>query len=144
MPNFGKLAMQSRGILRQIPQISWAFRWAEPQWNEITPPLIHPRLVASKATRDCTLSHSFQKQNKCFQPVDYFCLDPLRLDFGVLKVFNQFTVSLESRVLGSLDPWIPHGYICNSEQFSNIYKQLIVFLAWIPGSLDPIWLDLRF
>ena len=100
--------MQSRGILRQIPQISWAFRWAEPQWNEITPPLIHPRLVASKATRDCTLSYSFQKQKKCFQQVDYFCLDPLRLDFGVLKVSNQFTVSLESRVLGSLDPWIQY------------------------------------
>ena len=102
--------MQSRGILRQIPQISWAFRWAEPQWNEITPPLIHPRLVASKATRDCKLSYSFRKQNKCFQPVDYFCSDPLRLDFGVLKVFNQFTVSLltvpGTWIPGSMDPWI--------------------------------------
>ena len=101
--------MQSRGILRQIPQISWAFRWAEPQWNEITLPLIHPRLIASKAIGDYTLSYSFQKQNTCFQPVDYFCLDPLWLDFGFLKVFNQFTVSLESKILGSLDPWIPYG-----------------------------------
>ena len=101
--------MQSRGILRQIPQKSWADGWAETLWNEITLPLIHPRLIASKAIGDCTLSYSFQKQNKCFQPVDYFCLDPLGLDFGFLKVLNQFTVSLESRVLGSLDPWIPYG-----------------------------------
>ena len=97
----GKLAMQSRGILRQIPQISWAFCWAEPQWNEITPQLIHPRLIRSKAIGDFTLSYSFQKQ--------------IRLDFGVLKVFNQFTLSLESQVLGSLDPWIPYGKIFSSE-----------------------------
>ena len=111
MEHFGKLAMQSRGILRQIPQISWAFCWAEPQWNEITPPLIFPRLIASKAIGDCMLSYSFQKENKCFQPVDYFCLDPLRLDFGFLKVFNQFTVSLASLVLGSLDPWFPGSLV---------------------------------
>ena len=94
--------MQSRGILRQIPQKSWAVCWAEPKWNEITPPWIHPRLIASKAIGDCTLSYSFQRQNECFQPVDYFCLDPLRLDLGFLKGFQSIYC-----ILGDPGNWIP-------------------------------------
>ena len=117
----GKLVMQSRGILRQIPQISWAFRWAEPQWNEITPPLIHPRLVASKATRDCTYLIVFKNKRNVFNQLtifvsttysyglDHWILGSNMARFAVLNSSQTFINNWLSIRLGSMDPWIQQG-----------------------------------
>ena len=54
-------------------------------------------------------------------------------------IFNGFQTN---GCLFDLDPWIPGS---NKLQLS-VYKDfqsLTIFLAWIPGSLDSKWLDLR-
>ena len=56
--------------------------------------------------------------------------------------FANFKGFQTNNCLFDFDPWIPRS---NMAIFANVkgFLKMTVFLAWIPGSLDPKWLDLR-
>ena len=64
-------------------------------------------------------------------------LDPTKLD---LRNFNGFQ---KNSHIFDLDPWIPGSQMARFANFKG-FQRLIIFLAWIPGSLDQVSLDLQF
>ena len=78
---------------------------------------------------------------KGFQTNDcLFDLDPW-IPGSHMARFVNFKGFQTNDCLFDLDPWIPGSQMARFANFKG-FQTLTIFLAWIPGSLDPTRLDL--